>query len=146
MIQHITDSKIDFCSEYQKAKHASSGAIVMFSGDVRDWNKGKQVTHIDYEAYTPLAEKTIAQIIADAKQKWQLNYTQCIHKVGVTGICDTAVVVVTSSVHRKEAFLANRYIIDRVKNEAPIWKHEFYEDGTSEWGTNCDCAQPEHQH
>lgn len=146
MKQHITDYNIDFCNEYQKAKHASSGAIVMFSGDVRDWNRGKQVTHIAYEAYVPLAEKNIAHIIADAKHKWELNYAHCIHKVGVTGICETAVVVVTSSVHRKEAFLANRYIIDRVKNEAPIWKHEFYKDGSSEWGTNCDCAEPEHHH
>lgn len=146
MKQYITESNIDFCSEYQKAKHASSGAIVMFSGDVRNLNKGKQVLHIDYEAYIPLAEKTINQILTDAKLKWDLNYAHCIHKVGKTGICDTAVVVVTSAVHRKEAYVANRYIIDRVKNEAPIWKHEFYADGTSEWGTNCDCAQPEHSH
>lgn len=145
-MEHITEQNIDFCAEYQKAKHASSGAIVMFSGDVRDLNKGKSVTHIDYEAYIPLAEKTIQKILEEASKKWELNYAQCIHRVGVTGICETAVVVATSSVHRREAYDANRYIIDRVKNEAPVWKHEFYADGTSEWGTNCDCAAPEHEH
>ncbi len=143
---HITDKNIDVVHYYNQAKHHRSGAIVMFSGDVRDLNKNKEVLHIDYEAYIPLAEKTIARIIEDAKQRWELQHASCVHRIGKVGICETAVVVVTSSAHRKQAYDANRYIIDRVKQEAPIWKHEFFADGTSEWGANCDCAEPHHHH
>jgi len=146
MNQYITSSDIDVAAEYEKAKHRRSGAIVMFSGDVRDLNNGKDVLYIDYEAYVPLAEKTISKIIDEAKEKWDLQYAQCIHRVGKVGICETAVVVLTSSAHRQEAYEANRYIIDRVKHEAPIWKHEFYSDGTSEWGNNCNCSTPHHHH
>jgi len=141
---HITTKPINFTEHYNAAKHNRSGAIVMFSGDVRDLNKNKEVLYIDYEAYVPMAEKSIAQILGDAHKKWDLQFAQCVHRVGKVGICETAVVVVTSSAHRKEAYAANRYIIDRVKYEAPIWKHEFYANGTSEWGTNCDCSEPHH--
>ncbi len=141
---HISETTIDVIKEYQASKNASSGAIVMFSGDVRDLNKGKTVKHIDYEAYVPLAEKTIARILSDAKEKWDLQCSSAIHRVGKVDIMETAVVVLTASVHRKEAYDANRYIIDRVKHEAPIWKHEFFADGSDEYGSNCECGDPKH--
>jgi len=141
---HISTQNIDVFECYNQAKDSVSGAIVMFSGDVRNLNKGKEVLYIDYEAYIPLAEKTIAAILADANKKWDLQTTICVHRIGIVEICDTAVAVFTSSIHRKEAYAANRYIIDRVKQEAPIWKHEFFTDNTSEYGTNCDCAEPHH--
>lgn len=143
---HLTEENINVVDYYNQAKDPRSGAIVMFSGDVRDLNKGQEVLHIDYEAYIPLAEKTIAKILSEALEKWELQNAQCVHRVGKVGICETAVVVITASAHRKEAYAANKYIIDRVKQEAPIWKHEFFVDGTSEWGTNCDCAEPHHHH
>jgi len=145
-MQHITQQEINVCAEYNKAKHPESGAIVMFSGDVRNHNKGQKVKYIDYEAYDALADKTIAKILTEAKEKWDLQYAECIHRIGKVGICETAVVVLVSSVHRKEAYDANRYIIDQVKALAPIWKHEFFEDGTSKWGANCDCASEDHEH
>jgi molybdopterin synthase catalytic subunit len=142
---HISTQKIDVFELYIQAKNAASGAIVMFSGDVRNLNKGTEVLDIDYEAYVPCAEKTIAAILADAHNKWDLQTAICVHRIGKVEICETAVAVFTSSAHRKEAYAANRYIIDRVKQEAPIWKHEFFADGTSEYGTNCDCAE-HHDH
>lgn len=137
---HISEKEINVINLYNKAKNASSGAIVMFSGDVRNLNKGKEVLYIDYEAYVPLANKTIASIINEAIAKWNLQNAICVHRIGKVGIKETAVIVVTASVHRKEAYEANRYIIDRVKHEAPIWKHEFFADNTDEYGTNCDCS------
>jgi molybdopterin synthase catalytic subunit len=142
---HISTQKIDVFELYNQSKNAASGAIVMFSGDVRNLNKGKEVLYIDYEAYEPLAEKTISAILADANRKWDLHFSSCIHRIGKVDVLESAVAVFTSSAHRKEAFAANRYIIDRVKQEAPIWKHEFFADGTSEYGTNCDCAET-HDH
>lgn len=143
---HITDKDIDVAAAYLAAKHNRSGGIVMFSGDVRDLNQGKDVLYIDYEAHVPLAEKTIAKILEEANQKWELQHASCVHRIGKVGIKETAVVVLTSSAHRKEAYQANKFIIDRVKQEAPVWKHEFFADGTSEWGANCDCAEEDHHH
>ena len=62
------------------------------------------------------------------------------HRTGKVAIGETAVVVITASAHRSEAYAANRYIIDRIKHEAPIWKCEYYKDGSHEWGNNCNCA------
>ena len=94
---------------------------------------------LEYEAAIPLAEKMIAEILAAAGEKWGLHMALARHRVGRVGIGDTAVVVITASAHRGEAYAANRYIIDRIKHEAPIWKCEHFTDGTSEWGNNCNC-------
>jgi molybdopterin synthase catalytic subunit len=119
---------------------------VLFSGEVRDNNKGRAVTHLEYEAYEPMANKMIDEILQEAISRFKLNQTLCVHRLGRVGISGCAVVVITGSGHRKEAYDANRYIIDRVKNEVPIWKHEFFTDGTSEWGQNCDCVTHEDEH
>ena len=119
---------------------------MLFSGEVRNDNKGREVTHLEYEAYEPMANKMIAQILEEAKVRFNLNQAVCVHRLGKVEISGCAVVVITGSGHRKEAYDANRYIIDRVKNDVPIWKHEFFTDGTSEWGQNCDCVTDVHEH
>lgn len=119
---------------------------MLFSGEVRNNNKGREVTHLEYEAYEPMAEKMIDEIIGEAISRFKLNQAVCIHRLGRVEISECAVVVITGAGHRKEAYDANRYIIDRVKNEVPIWKHEFFIDGTSEWGQNCDCVTHEDEH
>lgn len=121
---------------------------MLFSGEVRDNNKGREVTHLDYEAYEPMANKMIDEIVDEAISQFRLNQAVCVHRLGQVEISGCAVVVITGAGHRKEAYDANRYIINRVKNEVPIWKHEFFADGTSEWGQNCDCITnvDEHEH
>lgn len=119
---------------------------MLFSGEVRDNNKGREVTHLEYEAYEPMANKMIDEIIGEAISRFKLNQAICVHRLGRVEISECAVVVITGAGHRKEAFDANRYIIDKVKNEVPIWKHEFFADGTSEWGQNCDCVTHEDEH
>lgn len=86
-----------------------------------------------------MTEKMIASILEEAKVKWSLNKAVCVHHTGRVEILGCAVVVITASAHRSAAYEANQYIIDRVKHEVPIWKHEFFTDGTSEWGENCEC-------
>lgn len=144
-MQHITEVPIDISAELNKAKNPDSGAVVLFSGDVRRLNKGKDVSHLYYEAFIPLAEKEIAKVLASAKAIWKLDYAQCIHRIGRLGITDCAVVVLTASPHRDEAYAANKYIIDQVKHFAPVWKKEVYSDGSYEWGNNCNCGTP-HEH
>lgn len=119
---------------------------MLFSGEVRDNNKGRKVTHLEYEAYEPMANKMIDEIIDEAISRFRLNQAVCVHRLGRVEISGCAVVVITGAGHRKEAYEANSYIIDRVKNEVPIWKHEFFADGTSEWGQNCDCLTDKHDH
>lgn len=113
------------------------GGFVMFTGIVRDTNEGKTVTHLEYEAYSELADKMISTIIEETKEKWELQYVNCVHRLGNLNVGDIAVIVTTGSMHRDEAYKANRYIIDRVKHDVPIWKKEYYIDGSSEWSKGC---------
>jgi molybdopterin synthase catalytic subunit len=117
-----------------KAHHPGAGAVVLFSGEVRNSNRGRAVAFLEYEAYVPLADRLIAEILTAAKEKWALHIALAQHRTGRVAVGDTAVVVITASAHRSEAYAANRYIIDRIKHEAPIWKCEHYTDGGSEWG------------
>jgi molybdopterin synthase catalytic subunit len=116
------------------AHHPGAGAVVLFSGEVRDSNRGKAVDRLEYECYRPMAEKMIRQILDEASNRWGLKIAVAQHREGRLAIGDTAVVVITAAAHRAEAYEANRYIIDRIKHEAPIWKCEYYLDGTHEWG------------
>jgi molybdopterin synthase catalytic subunit len=122
-----------------RAHHPGAGAVVLFSGEVRNSNKGQAVDFLEYEAYAPLATKLIEEILAEAREKWQLLIAVAQHRTGKVAVGDTAVVVITACAHRSEAYAANRYIIDRIKHEAPIWKCEHYADGSMEWGNNCNC-------
>ncbi|HEY4060912.1 MAG TPA: molybdenum cofactor biosynthesis protein MoaE [Puia sp.] len=135
----IADGPLDLAGLLAGAHHPAAGAVVLFSGEVRDHNGGREVSFLEYECYRPLAIKMIGEILAAAKEKWRLNIAVARHRVGKVTIGDSAVVVITASAHRSEAYAANRYIIDRIKHEAPIWKCEHYADGTHEWGNNCHC-------
>ncbi|MDB5258237.1 MAG: moaE [Chitinophagaceae bacterium] len=136
----IVTEPIDVCGLLQWAHHPKAGGIVLFSGEVRNHHAQKKVTHLEYEAFVPMAEQMIREITQAAIEKWNLHSAICVHRIGKLDICESAVVVVTAHSHRKESYEANQYIIDRVKHEAPIWKREFYEDGTSFWGGDCHCG------
>ncbi len=133
----ITFEPINIMMMLECAHHSKAGGVVLFSGEVRDHHAGKEVSHLEYEAYESLAEKMIQEIVQTAKQKWNLHYAAAVHRMGMLGISESAVVVVTSHAHRKEAYAANQYIIDRIKHEAPIWKCEYYSDGSYEWSDGC---------
>ena len=136
---YLSSTPIDMPGLLARAHHPGAGAVVLFSGEVRDSNRGRPVVFLEYEAYAPLAEKMIVEILATAKTKWSLHIAVAQHRTGKVAVGDTAVVVITASAHRSEAYAANRYIIDRIKHEAPIWKCEHYADGGKEWGNNCNC-------
>lgn len=107
----------------------SQGGLVTFSGAVRDHSKGKRVTRLDYEAYGPMAQKKLAQIGAEAGEKWPGTQVAVLHRLGTLVPGDLAVVIAASAPHRKEAFRACEYVIDRLKEDVPIWKKEYAEDG-----------------
>ncbi|MGD3155320.1 molybdenum cofactor biosynthesis protein MoaE [Staphylococcus warneri] len=108
------------------------GAMVMFTGHVREWTKGVKTEYLEYEAYIPMAEKKMALIGQEIEEKWPGTITTIVHRIGPLQISDIAVLIVVSSPHRKYAYQANEYAIERIKEIVPIWKKEIWEDG-SEW-------------
>jgi molybdopterin synthase catalytic subunit len=131
----IVTQPIDIAALLEKAHCPEAGGIVLFSGEVRDNQKGRPVSYLEYEAYVPLAETMIDEIVRTAIARWDLKYAFAVHRIGRIEISESAVVVITSHGHRRQAYEANQFIIDTIKTEVPIWKCEHFADGTHEWGT-----------
>jgi molybdopterin synthase catalytic subunit len=125
----------------------SAGGFVSFEGGVRNFNEGREVTRLEYEAFQELAVKEGDRIVLEALRRFPIKHALCIHRVGTLELSDLAVWVGVSAEHRGEAFDACRYIIDEVKHRAPIWKKEHYVSGDSGW-VNCEqcAAAPHHSH
>lgn len=136
---YLSANAIDIAALFEMSHHPKAGAVVMFSGETRDNSHGREVAYLDYEAKESMANKMIADILTEAKQRWSLNIAIAQHRTGKVAVSECAVIVITASAHRSEAYAANRYIIDRIKHEVPIWKCEYFTDGTKEWGGNCNC-------
>jgi molybdopterin synthase catalytic subunit len=105
------------------------GAVASFVGLVRDHNAGRRVLWIDYEAYDALAVKAFERIAGEASARWPSVRLAIHHRTGRLAIGDASVVMAAASVHRADAFAACRYAIERVKQIAPVWKHEHFEGG-----------------
>jgi molybdopterin synthase catalytic subunit len=105
------------------------GAVVSFTGLVRDHNQGRRVSFLDYEAYDPLALRAFERITEETRQAWPDVRIGIHHRVGRIEIGDASVIIVSVSPHRAHAFAACRYAIERIKQIAPIWKHEHFEGG-----------------
>lgn len=116
----------------------SAGAVVLFSGIVRDHSDGRSgVTSLTYEAFEKEALRVLGEVVDVARERWpQVERIAVLHRVGDVGLSDSSVVVAASAPHRAEAFDVGRFCIDTLKETAPIWKLEHWEGG-SDWGT-CD--------
>lgn len=112
--------------------HAGAGAVTIFTGNVREWTHGVRTLYLAYEAYIPMAEKKLAEIGAEMEAKWPAIKVSIVHRIGELQISDIAVLIAVSSPHRKAAYEANEYAIERIKEVVPIWKKEIWEDG-EEW-------------
>ena len=107
------------------------GALCVFTGVVRNHNDGKSVVYLEYEGYEEMVVSVFAEIEAEAKERYGVTRVRIVHRLGRMEIGETSVAVAVSSPHRKEAFEACRFAIDTLKHKAPIWKKEFYADGSS---------------
>ena len=87
------------------------------------------MTRLDYEAYEPLALRAFEQIETEASARWPSTVLGLHHRIGTVAIGEASIVIVAVSAHRGEAFSACRFAIERVKQIAPIWKHEYFEGG-----------------
>jgi molybdopterin synthase catalytic subunit len=127
---------------YSLADDPANGAIVVMSGTVRQQTDGKPVLYLEYQAYEPMALTIFRQIAVDLRQRWtDVNRVVIHHRIGKLEIGEISVLVAVGCPHRAEAFEACRYAIDTLKHNAPIWKKEFWEDGSSTWVSIGACEQ-----
>ncbi|MCY9513789.1 molybdenum cofactor biosynthesis protein MoaE [Paenibacillus apiarius] len=128
----IIDGPLNVQHVMELVLHPGAGAVTTFTGHVREWTQGVRTLYLAYEAYVPMAEKKLAQIGAEIEEKWLGTRVAIAHRIGELHISDTAVVIAVSSPHRKAAYEANEYAIERIKEMVPIWKKEIWENG-EEW-------------
>ncbi|HUL72009.1 MAG TPA: molybdenum cofactor biosynthesis protein MoaE [Vicinamibacterales bacterium] len=112
-----------------QARGEGCGALCSFVGVVRATHQGRAVRYLEYEAFEPLALNVFSQIEHEVAREWPATVLAIHHRVGRLEVGEASVVIVAAAPHRAEAFQACRYAIERVKQVAPVWKHEFFEDG-----------------
>ncbi|HCA79607.1 MAG TPA: hypothetical protein DEP53_07730 [Bacteroidetes bacterium] len=132
----ITHSTIDVQSIVGTVTNSESGAIDVFIGTTRNNSDGRGVLSLMYEAYEPMALKIMAELEDEARSRWNLHRVVVVHRLGVVEAAEASVVVAVSSAHRKEAFDACRFLIDRLKRDVPIWKKERFVDGSEKWSVS----------
>jgi molybdopterin synthase catalytic subunit len=131
-VPFVTDQPIDLAPLLAAVQAPDRGGVATVLGLVRNHHGGRAVLRLDYSAYGPMAEAECGRIVAEAEARWRVAVA-LRHRVGSLAIGDTAVAVVAASAHRDEAFTACRYVIEEVKRRVPVWKREFYADGTVAW-------------
>jgi molybdopterin synthase catalytic subunit len=110
----------------------ASGGLTLFVGRVRDHDHGQGVVGLDYSAH-PSAMDTLREVCERVAAAHDVHGIAAVHRVGSLAIGDIAVVVATTSAHRGTSFDASRLLIDTLKAEVPIWKHQRFTDGSEEW-------------
>jgi len=126
----ITSDPISVQPIIDQVKKNSHGCLVSFIGTVRDNAEGKRVINLEYETYRKMAESKLNEIINHIQSRWSCDCS-IVHRIGRVEVGDTVVVIVVGAGHRQEAFPACQYAIDRIKEIVPIWKKEYYTDGSS---------------
>ena len=129
-IYEITREPIDKIALEQRLLTGAAGAVVTFDGVVREQTKGRRVLSLQYEAYEQMAVKEMQKVGAEIRQRWpEVLHIGIIHRFGELQITESSIVIVITSPHRKLAFEACHFAIDRVKETVPIWKKEIFADG-----------------
>jgi molybdopterin synthase catalytic subunit len=129
----LTRDTIDYHALTEHVRRNDCGAVVTFLGTVRELTDGKQTIALDYEAYSEMAEKKLAEIEREVRSRWPVGDVVMIHRLGHLELGEISVAVGVSCPHRDDAFSACRLAIDRIKEIVPIWKKENWADGSTEW-------------
>ncbi|OBI33110.1 molybdenum cofactor biosynthesis protein MoaE [Mycobacterium sp. E2238] len=129
----MTDHPIVLAEHEELVGHQSAGAIVGFVGMIRDHDGGRRVVRLEYSAH-PSAEQVMAAVVADvAEQSSGVRAVAASHRTGVLHIGEAALVAAVAADHRQEAFATCALLVDTIKARLPVWKHQFFDDGTEEW-------------
>jgi molybdopterin synthase catalytic subunit len=132
MTRYLTHAPIDLPGLLARVAAPELGGVATFLGMVRNHQDGNAVLRLEYSAYEPMAEAEAARIVAEAESRWPARLVLS-HRLGDLGIGDIAVAVVAASAHRAPAFEACRYVIEELKRRVPVWKKEFYANGSVVW-------------
>ena len=128
----LTERTIELAELLAAVQSPERGGIVVFLGLVRNHHAGRAVIRLDYSAYGPMAEAECGRIVAESASRWDAAVA-LEHRIGSLEIGDAAVAIVAASAHRESAFAACRFVIDEVKRRVPVWKREYYADGSVVW-------------
>ncbi len=126
----IRTTPIDVAEVEAEVRHAGAGAVVSFTGTVRNQTAGLAVQALEYEAYASMAEKFLAKIGDEVIERWPNARAAILHRVGHLGVGEASVVIAVASPHRADAFEGCRHVIERLKQDVPIWKKEIRTDGS----------------
>jgi len=129
----LTSEVIDYQALTEQVRRNDCGAVVTFLGTVREMTAGRVTVALDYEAYPGMAEKKMAEIERETRERWPVGDMALVHRLGHMEVGEISVAVAVSCPHRAQAFEACRYAIDRLKELVPIWKKENWADGSTEW-------------
>lgn len=128
----VTDQPLEPDRLVDTVSSPGAGAVLLFYGVVRDNNLGRRVDHLEYDAYPEMATRVMEQIAGEAREKWDLTDIAVHHRTGRLEIGETSLLVAIASAHRREAFEAGLWLVDRFKEVVPVWKKEVFEGG-EEW-------------
>jgi molybdopterin synthase catalytic subunit len=128
----LRETPLDVAEVVAALDDDASGGLTLFVGRVRDHDGGKGVDGLDYSAH-PSALAKLTEVCVRVAEEYDVQGVAAVHRTGSLAIGDIAVVVATTAAHRGEAFTASRALIDTLKSEVPIWKHQRFGDGTDEW-------------
>jgi len=131
-LAELRETALDVAEVVAALDDEASGGLTLFVGRVRDHDGGKDVDGLDYSAH-PTALDKMREVCERVAEEYDVHGVAAVHRVGTLAIGDIAVVVATTTAHRGEAFDASRELIDTLKAEVPIWKHQLFTDGTEEW-------------
>jgi molybdopterin synthase catalytic subunit len=129
----VVEKALDAQAIRAAAQDERAGAVVLFEGCARNHHQGRAVEELAYEAFVPMAEAGLAELRTQAIDRFGLLACAVHHRIGAVPVGEAAVVVATAAAHRKEAFEAAVWIMDRIKERVPIWKRERYREGGEAW-------------
>ena len=128
----ITEEPIDLSEHEALVAHDAAGAVVGFAGVIRDHDIGRSVVRLEYSAH-PTAQQVLADVLAEIAEAEGVRAVAASHRVGILAIGEAALVAAVAADHRGTAFEACWRLVDSVKERLPVWKHQFFTDGTDEW-------------
>jgi molybdopterin synthase catalytic subunit len=135
VVATVTTDPVSVEQMMRAVARPSAGAVVSFSGDVRDNDHGRQVATLTYEAH-PSAQALLEQVAHEVAQRADVQVVAVAHRHGLIPIGESALVAAVSATHRDAAFAACSQLVDEVKARIPVWKHQVFADGSDEW-VNC---------
>jgi molybdopterin synthase catalytic subunit len=129
----ITEAPISLAEHEALVAHHAAGAVVGFAGVIRDHDAGRSVLRLEYSAH-PAAQSTLAEVLAEiAERATDVRAVAASHRIGTLAVGEAALVAAVAADHRHAAFETCAQLVDAVKARLPVWKHQFFADGTDEW-------------